>query len=125
MNWVKRQGGLLLPTGCAFVVMLLIVVHLFRTNIRRIAPLNFTNAFWYFSTYFCLWTSAWIAVIIPQAITYFRFLGGFGVVQTGILIPYILSIKTTESLTKKIFISLFSIPLMAIAISAAVEEVIS
>ena len=63
--------------------------------------------------------------MIPDVIIYFRLLGGFGVVQIVILVPYLLCMKTSDSLTEKILMTLMTFPLIIIGIIAAIHAVAS
>lgn len=109
--------------GSTFVVILVIAIHLLRVNIQRLCSTRYDYITWYVVTYISLWSSALVAIQVPEAITYFKILGGFGVVQIVVFVPYLLYLYTNHTTSGKIGMTLITIPLISIGIAAAIKSI--
>lgn len=78
----------------------------------------------YLITYFCLYASTSIAILVPKAIVYFKFLGGIFVIPVAVLVPGLLYLKLPGRLLNKILVSLVTLSLSLVGLYSACSTIL-
>jgi len=81
--------------------------------------------YFYLITYLALYTSTGIAILIPSAIKYFKFLGGLFVIPSSLLLPGMIYFKLETNPLKRFFMALLSLLLGLIGLYSAFSTLVS